>query len=123
MEKTLRYRLPVSLAAISAASALICLLSPPSFAQDRGGADQNPGLNGGRLSGTGRGRGENRPPARPTPHWPDGRVNLGPRHGEKGVWEGNAGATLATNTRPGLDNASMNLPTNMKISDVPFLPW
>ena len=36
-------------------------------------------------------------PARPTPHWPDGRVNLGPLPGEKGVWEGNAGSTLATN--------------------------
>jgi hypothetical protein len=81
------------------------------------------GLNSGRLSGTGRGRGKNRAPARPTPHWPDGRVNLGPIPGEKGVWEGNAGSTLATNIRPGIDNATMNLATNMKISEVPFLPW
>jgi hypothetical protein len=42
--------------------------------------------------------------------------------GEKGVWEGNAGATLATNIR-GLDNPRMNLPTNLKIADVPFQPW
>ena len=26
------------------------------------------------------------PPARPTPHWPDGRVNLGPPAGETGFW-------------------------------------
>jgi hypothetical protein len=47
---------------------------------------------------------------------------LGPLPGEKGVWEGNAGATLATNVR-GLDNPRMNLPTNLKISEVPFQPW
>jgi hypothetical protein len=78
---------------------------------------QQPGAGG---SG---GRGKNRPPSRPTPHLPDGRVNLGPLPGEKGVWEGNAGATLATNPPGGLDNATMNLPTNLKIADVPFLPW
>jgi hypothetical protein len=74
--------------------------------------------------GAGRGgRGKNRPPSRPTPHLPDGRVNLGPLAGEKGVWEGNAGATLATNPPGGLDNATMNLATNLKIAEVPFLPW
>lgn len=43
--------------------------------------------------------------------------------GEKGVWEGNAGATLATNVPPGLDNPTMNLASSLKIPDVPFLPW
>ncbi|HLH44662.1 MAG TPA: hypothetical protein VKV74_16850 [Bryobacteraceae bacterium] len=77
------------------------------------------------AGGTGRGkaRGNNRPPSRPTPHWPDGHVNLGPLPGEKGVWEGNAGSTLATNPPGGLDNPNMYLPTNLKISEVPFLPW
>jgi hypothetical protein len=42
--------------------------------------------------------------------------------GEKGVWEGNAGSTLATNPK-GIDNPRMNLPTNLKIADVPFQPW
>ena len=83
--------------------------------------DPNVNLNAGRLAGTGRGRGP-RPPSRPTPHLPDGHVNLGPLPGEKGVWEGNAGSTLATNVR-GIDNARMNLPTNLKIADVPFQPW
>jgi len=64
------------------------------------------------------------PPARPTPHWPDGRVNLGPPPGEKGVW-----------TPPGIVQLSVfdqsvnrvsptsHLPNNIKIEDVPFQPW
>ena len=78
-------------------------------------------LNSGRLAAE-PGRGRRNRPARPTPHWPDGRVNLGPLPGEKGVWEGNAGATLATNER-GIDNPLLNLPTNLKVSEVPFQPW
>ena len=86
----------------------------PNAGRDQGmipppGAD--PGLNGGRPD---RGRGKNRP-LRPTPYLPDRRVNLGPSPGERGVWEGNAGATLATNVKAGLDNPSMYLPTNLKI--------
>jgi hypothetical protein len=88
----------------------------PSIAQNQGAVD----LNSGRLETR---RGRNRGPARPTPHWPDGRVNLGPLPGEKGVWEGNAGSTLATNIKGGIDNPLMNLPTNLKISEVPFQPW
>lgn len=105
-------RLKVTLAAFVAASL---------FAQAPQQPDPNTNLNAGRLAGAGRGRGP-RPPSRPTPHLPDGRVNLGPLPGEKGVWEGNAGATLATNVK-GLDNPRMNLPTNLKIADVPFQPW
>ena len=81
-----------------------------------GGINLNAGVQLGGRGGRGRG------PARPTPHLADGRVNLGPLPGEKGVWEGNAGATLATNPK-GLDNPRMNLPTNLKIADVPFQPW
>ena len=91
------------------ALALACTAAPQE--------EPSPGLNGGRLD-SGRKAG----PARPTPHWPDGRVNLGPLPGEKGVWEGNAGSTLATNAH-GIDNPRMNLPTNLKVSEVPFLPW
>jgi hypothetical protein len=90
------------------------LMATPAFAQ---APPAGPGLNGGRLD-----RGRSRPPARPTPHWPDGRVNLGPLPGEKGDWEGNAGSTLATNLK-GIDNPRMNLPTNLKIDEVPFQPW
>ena len=39
------------------------------------------------------------------------------------MWEGNAGATLATNPPGGLDNPTMYLPTNLKIDDVPWQPW
>jgi hypothetical protein len=97
----------------------ISLATPLLFSQD--GPDQTQGspLNGGRIDRNNRKRG----PSRPTPHWPDGRVNLGPLPGETGVWEGNAGSTLATNIKGGIDNPRMNLPTNMKISDVPFQSW
>jgi hypothetical protein len=87
------------------------------------------GQNGGLLNGggppqaKGKGKGKQRPPSRPTPHHADGRVNLGPLPGEKGLWNGNAGATFATNVNRGLDNNLVNLPTNLKIPDVPFLPW
>jgi hypothetical protein len=99
---------------IGAAILLLPLLGGSSFAQNGG---PGPGLNGGGF------RRRAQPPARPTPRLPDGRVNLGPIPGEKGVWEGNAGSTLATNIRRGIDNPLMNLPTNLKISDVPFQPW
>jgi hypothetical protein len=103
-----------SRSAVSIAAVLLTL-TVSSWAQN---AEPDPGLNGGRLDRNRRPKG----PARPTPHWPDGRVNLGPLPGEKGVWEGNAGSTLATNIR-GIDNPRMNLPTNIKISEVPFQPW
>src|SRR5262249_17802087 len=103
-----------------AAGAFVAAMVAPSAAQD-----PLPDLNSGRLSAApkGKGKGKTRPPARPTPHWPDGHVNLGPLPGEKGVWEGNAGATLALNPPGGLDNAQMYLPTNLKIADVRFQPW
>ncbi len=113
-------------AAIGAGAVTILLaLTVPIDAQgpaNSKGPDPTVDLNVGRLAGAPNRRGKNRPPARPTPHYADGRVNLGPVPGEKGMWEGNAGATLATNVR-GLDNPAMNLPTNLKIADVPFLPW
>ena len=88
-------------------SCAFCALALPLAAQD----EQPVGLNGGRLESN-----RKKLPPRPTPHWPDGRVNLGPLPGEKGVWEGNAGSTLATNIGRGIDNPRMNLPTNLKIS-------
>ena len=105
--------------AVLLASALALALA----AQDLGNTD----LNSGRLANTGpvkgKAKGKARPPAAPTPRNTEGHVILGPLPGEKGVWEGNAGATLATNPPGGLDNPSMYLPTNLKIADVPFQPW
>jgi len=78
----------------------------------------------GQGQGQGKGKGKKaRPPSRPTPHFADGTVNFGPMPGEKGDWAGNAGSTLATNIGRGLDNNLINLPTNLKIPDVPFQPW
>ncbi len=117
--------------AVVAGAAMIAALTMPTRAQNGApipppnapGAAPGANPGAGKGGGRGRGRGKNRPPSRPTPHWADGHVMLGPLPGEKGLWEGNAGATLATNPPGGLDNPSMYLPTNLKIADVPFQPW
>jgi hypothetical protein len=117
-------RNPLLVSCVAAgATGVLLLLAVPSPAQQPG-PDPATNLNSGRLNAANPivRRGKNRPPSGPTPRLADGRVNLGPASGEKGVWEGNAGATLATNAR-GLDNPAMNLPTNLKVVDVPFLPW
>lgn len=126
----MRNREIVGLVAVASA-AMIFSFAVPSFGQNAGQGvgqglvpppeGQNPGQQG-QFKGKGRGRGK-RPPSRPTPHGPDGHVLLGPLPGEKGVWNGNAGATLATNVGRGLDNNQVNLPTNLKIPDVPFQDW
>ncbi len=87
-----------------------------SLAQNRGGAGQ---------------RGAGAP--QPAPRWPDGRINLGPVPGEKGLWE--VGATGIPLARPdtaadfGLFAADTREPTDPflaskpKLSQVPFQPW
>jgi hypothetical protein len=108
----------------AAAGALAGWLAVPAFAQfpaPPSNGQPIPPPNAGITGGPRRGRGPRRP-AKPTPHWPDGRVNLGPMPGEKGDWSGMAGTTLATNAR-GLDNPGQNLPTNLKVTDVPFQDW
>ena len=109
----MRHRFVVCGTAVATAMAL-GILASPSFAQGNAGITGPP-------QGRGRGRGP-RPPSRPTPHMPDGHVMLGPLPGEKGVWSGMAGTTIATNAR-GIDNPGQNLPTNLKIADVPFQDW
>ena len=42
----------------------------------------------------------------PAPRWPDGHINLGATHDQKGYWE----------VRPGLGGMP-------RAADVPFLPW
>ena len=134
-------QLSVRLAAGAAGLAMFVAVVAPSQAQNgaQNGApiptpaatDDN-NQNRGRISSAGNGfdpvdnlkqaKGKGGP-ARPTPHYADGRVNFGPLPGESGVWEGNAGATLATNPPGGLDNPRMYLPTNMLVEEVPFRPW
>jgi len=116
----MQQRIMASLALIAAAGvAVLSLTVRPSPAQAP--ADPTKAAPGGKGGG---GRGKAKQPSRPTPHWPDGRVNLGPLPGEKGMWSGNAGATIARNPGGrGLDNPQTNHPTNLNVADVPFQPW
>jgi hypothetical protein len=81
-----------------------------------------PGPSFGQNQGKGKGAAKAKAPSRPTPHWPDGHLNLGPLPGEKGDWAASAGTSLASSDR-GIDNPGLNLPTNLKVGNVPFLPW
>jgi hypothetical protein len=108
----------------AAAAASILMMSLPALAQNQQQpatqfGDNGQTLNGGRLDR----RGKNRPPAGPTPRMPDGHVNLNVEPGKTGLWEGNAGSTLARNLRNAIDNPFMNLPSNLSVADVPFQPW
>jgi hypothetical protein len=74
-----------------------------------------------------RGRGAAQP-ARPTPHYPDGRVSFAPISGENGVWlPGSGGAeTLVAPDNPNPAFAqflSSPFPGKKKVSEVPFQPW
>jgi hypothetical protein len=92
---------------------VVAATEQPAIAQGRGGAPAAP--------------------PRPTPRWPDGRINLGPIPGELGLWE--VGPTAQPLTRPdvaedfGLFAADMREPTDPflaakpKLSQVPFQPW
>jgi hypothetical protein len=75
------------------------LISASSFAQGRGG----------------RGRGAAAPPSAPTPHWPDGRVNLDAAPGQKGFWNVMQGNVFGRN--------GSALPTNLTLEEVPFQDW
>jgi len=71
------------------------------------------------LAQRGRG-GEPAAPPKPTPHWPDGRVNLNAPPGEPGIWVGNGGR-LAVNPNSYEPNATRNAPIH--IDDVPIQDW
>ena len=121
----MRNREIFGLAVVSTAAVIFALAAPSFGQQNQGLIPPPPGQgvpNPGQAQGKGKGKGK-RAPSRPTPHGPDGHVLLGPLPGEKGVWNGNAGATIATNVGRGLDNNLVNLPTNLKIPDVPFQDW
>jgi hypothetical protein len=115
-----RNRFAIALTVAAAAAAFWIL---PSFGQ---GPLQGPGQNPGQGQGQGKGRGgrggKAKGPSLPTPHMPDGHVNLGPLPGQKGLWNGSAGTSLSNSPRQ-VDNPGLNLPTNLQSSDVPFLPW
>jgi len=63
-------------------------------------------------------------PAKPTPHWPDGRVNLGPAPGETGIWTPPGIVQLSLNPRSvNRANPNSHLPDNITLEAVPFQPW
>jgi hypothetical protein len=63
-------------------------------------------------------------PSRPTPHWPDGRLNLGSPEGEKGLWAPSGIVQLSLNPNSvNRAGANTHLPNNIKLEDVPFQPW
>ena len=54
---------------------------------------------------------------KPTPRWPDGRVNLATVPGEKGHW-------IRTRRELVIDaNTTNALPTDLKVENIPFQPW
>src|SRR6266853_4050091 len=79
------------------------------FAQAVFAFGQDPDL-GNQNSGTRRPAQRPAPPARPTPHYADGRINLGPPPGEAGIWLPGPGGT------PGE-------PFPPRTMQVPYQPW
>ena len=102
----------LALGTLALAAFLFAYLAPQSQAQDAAAP----------KGGRGGGKAKAKQPSRPTPHYPDGHVMLGPLPGEKGLWQAGAGTTLATNSR-GIDNPGQNANGNLRVDDVPFLPW
>src|SRR5438093_2482019 len=63
-------------------------------------------------------------PAKPTPHWPDGRVNLGPPPGDTGIWTPPGIVQLSVNPKSvNRANPASHLPNNITLEAVPFQPW
>src|SRR5262245_3482805 len=63
-------------------------------------------------------------PTKPTPHWPDGRVNLGTATGEIGVWLPFDGIAVRLVNPDNVDAATeKQFPDIPKVSEVPFQPW
>ena len=101
-----------SLVACVAIAVLALLLSLPiSKAQAPAGAR-------GAAPAAGRGaRGNAQPaaPSKPTPHWPDGRVNLSQAPGIKGFWNVAGGSPIG--------KGGTGLATNLTLEEVPFQDW
>ena len=59
------------------------------------------------------------PPSKPTPHWSDGRVNLGALVGESGIWAGDG--RLAVNPKSYEPNSTRN--ALIHIDKIPLQDW
>jgi hypothetical protein len=128
-------RSPMNCSAFLAIEVMIFFWAPLALAQS---SPKDGGGGGLEQSGD-----QGRRQVRPTPHWPDGRVNLGPGPGEKkGVWIGPIGPTLTAPAKINRENLAdealvpgetlnvnagstlgLSLPTNPRLADVPFQPW
>src|SRR6187549_1471239 len=86
----------------------------PAAGRGQGARGDGAGQQGGRVGGGRRGRGAAAAgPSKPTPRWPDGRVNLSQAPGVKGFWNVMTGSLIA----PG------GLPDNLTLDQVPFQDW
>src|SRR5438477_9620269 len=109
--------------------AALLLATAPALPQNaqRGGDGQRGGnAQGGGNAQRGGGNPQRGPavPSRPTPHWPDGRLNLGAPPGEKGLWAPVGIVQVSVNAKAvNRAGANTHLPDNIKIEDVPFQPW
>jgi hypothetical protein len=67
---------------------------------------------------------EKNTPAKPTPRWPDGRVNMGAAPGQFGLWLPFAGVNerLINPDDVDADTQEQN-PDRPRFADVPFQPW
>ena len=67
--------------------------------------------------------GQKRPPPKPTPRWPDGRVSFTGSPDDVGNWEGPANATLFFDFKDGKKvTPQASLPTNKTVNEIPFKP-
>lgn len=67
---------------------------------------------------------EKNTPAKPTPRWPDGRVNMGAAPGQFGLWLPFAGINERLVNPDNADaEVERQFPDRPKFRDVPFQPW
>jgi hypothetical protein len=66
-----------------------------------------------------------KPPAEPTPRWPDGKARLGPAPGKKGYWGAASASGLVENTATKIPMNADGLLLNLADADkvAPFQPW
>jgi|SRR5579883_2439729 len=106
----------------------VATATAPGFAQGQGQRQEQPAAQEqqGRGGGGGGRGGQRAPaaPARPTPHFANGEVNLGPPPGEKGIWSPAGINALYVYEKPvNRVSPATYLPNEKKTEDVPFQPW
>jgi hypothetical protein len=111
----MRHRLTRLVLTLPAAALLLAGTTPVS-GQGAPGAEQSIFAQGDRTKD-----------AKPTPHWPDGRVNLAAPLGESGLWLPiDARVTIPDSGAGRGPGAAANAPRyakNIKYSAIPFQPW